>query len=73
MTRAEAIDTIVAIVLRGIEQRESLPARQAAEAAWYPGHELGSVEAIEAAIIQRRKEDAELIAEMDAAKVTAAS
>lgn len=58
MTRDEYIDGIAAAALRAIEHRESLPARQAAEAAWYPGHSLGSVEAIEAAIVQRRAEDA---------------
>jgi hypothetical protein len=58
VTRDEYIDGIAAALLRAVEQRDSLPARQAAEGAWYPGHPLGSIEAIEAAIIQRRAEDA---------------
>lgn len=62
MTRDEYLDGIAAAALRAIEHRESLPARQAAEDAWYPGHELGTVEAIEAEILQRRAEDAPLIA-----------
>lgn len=62
MTRDEYIDGIAAALLRAVALRESMPARQAAEAAWYPGHELGSVDAIEAAIRQRRAEDAPLIA-----------
>lgn len=57
VTRDEYIDGIAAALLRAVEQRDSLPARQAAEGAWYPGHPLGSVEAIEAAIVQRRAED----------------
>lgn len=62
MTRGEYIDSIATALLRAVEQRESLPARRAAEAAWYPGHPLGSVETIEAAIIQRRAEDAAFLA-----------
>jgi hypothetical protein len=59
------IDDISAALVRAVEKREDLPAREAAEAAWYPGHPLGTVDAIEAAIIRRRTEDAELIAHMD--------
>jgi hypothetical protein len=66
------IDDISAALVRAVEQREALPAREAAEAAWYPGHPLGTVDAIEAAIIRRRAEDAELIAHMDQAGRTAA-
>lgn len=67
MTRDQYIDGIAAALLRAVEQRESLPARQAAEGAWYPGHPLGTVDAIEAVIVQRRTEDAELIARIEAA------
>lgn len=40
-------------------ERDSLSPRKAAEAAWYPGHSLGTVEAIEALIIHQRAEAAE--------------
>jgi hypothetical protein len=56
-----AIDDFARAYIRAIEARESLPAREAAEAAWYPGHPDKTVEAIEARIIQRRAEDALLI------------
>lgn len=71
MTREQAVGTIAAIVIRSVGQRESLSPRQAAEAAWYPGHPLVTVEAIEARIIQRRAEDAQLISGMDVEKQAA--
>jgi hypothetical protein len=37
-------------------ERDALSPRAAAEAAWYPGHRLGTVEAIEALIIRQREE-----------------
>lgn len=37
-------------------ERDALSPREAAEAAWYPGHSLGTVEAIEALIIKQRCE-----------------
>lgn len=61
----EAVDTIVAIVTQAAEQRCALTARQAAEAAWYPGHSLVTVEAIEALINRHRAEDAQALAAMD--------
>ncbi|MEU8920026.1 hypothetical protein AB0D10_03685 [Kitasatospora sp. NPDC048545] len=36
------------------QERDTLTPRAAAEAAWYPGHRLGSVEAIEALILRQR-------------------
>jgi hypothetical protein len=42
--------------------RDALSPRQAAEAAYRPGHRLGSIDAIEALIIQQRRE-AELSAQ----------
>jgi hypothetical protein len=62
MTRDQYLDGIATAALQAVQQRESLSARQAAEGAWYPGHPLGTVEAIEAAIVQRRSEDAQFIA-----------
>lgn len=49
--------------MKAIEAREQLSAREAAEAAWYPGHPLKTVEAIEQKIRARRAEDAVLIAQ----------
>lgn len=37
------------------EERDARTPREAAEAAWYPSHRLGSVEAIEALIIRQRE------------------
>ena len=36
--------------------RDAMPPRELAEAVWFPRHPLGTVDAIEALIIQRRKE-----------------
>jgi hypothetical protein len=68
VTREQALDRAAKILIAGVALQASRTPRAAAEAAWYPGHRLGSVEAIEAVIIQRRKEDAELIARRNAAK-----
>jgi hypothetical protein len=59
-----AIDDFTHAYIRAVEAREALPPREAAEGAWYPGHPLGTVDAIEAEIIQRRAEDAQLIGQM---------
>jgi hypothetical protein len=37
-------------------ERDRLSPHDAAVAAWYPGHSLGTVEAIEALIIKQRRE-----------------
>lgn len=58
-----AIDDFAQAYVRAIEAREQLTAREAAEAAWHPGHPLGTVNAIEAKIRARRAEDAQLIAQ----------
>lgn len=71
VTREQAIDNAVRILIAGVALQASRSPREAAEAAWYPGHELGTVEAIEAEIVLMRAEDVELIAAMDAkAKTT---
>ncbi|MYT24587.1 hypothetical protein GTW69_30640, partial [Streptomyces sp. SID7760] len=41
-------------LISGVAERAAQSPRQAAEAAYYPGHPLGSVEAIEAEITRRR-------------------
>lgn len=56
-TREQVVADVAEAVARGVAQRAALEAqspRAAAEAAWYPGHRLGTVEAIEAEIIRRR-------------------
>ena len=58
-----AIDDFAQAYIRAIQDREQMTARQAAEAAWYPGHPLKTVDAIEAKIRARRAHDAQLIAQ----------
>ncbi|WP_406417927.1 hypothetical protein [Streptomyces sp. NBC_01614] len=57
-TRADAVRAAAAALLDAVAERASRTPREAAEAAWYPGHRLGSVEAIEAEIIRRRTAEA---------------
>jgi len=56
-TRTQAVRAAAQALLDAVAERASRTAREAAEAAWYPGHPLGSVEAIEAEIIRRRSGD----------------
>ena len=53
-TREECIAAAAAILIRAVGRRAAMTPREAAEAAYYPGHPLGTVEAIEAEIIRRR-------------------
>lgn len=55
--RAQAIRAAAAALLDAVAEQAARTPREAAEAAWYPGHRLGSVEAIEAEIIRRRAAD----------------
>jgi hypothetical protein len=55
--RAQAVRAAAAALLDAVAERASRTPREAAEAAWYPGHRLGSIEAIEAEIIRRRAID----------------
>lgn len=55
-TREEAIRRAALVLVEARADRDALSPRAAAEDAWYPGHYLGSVEAIEALIIQQRRE-----------------
>lgn len=52
--RARAIRAAAEALVDAVAVRASRTPREAAEAAYYPGHPLGSVEAIEAEIIRRR-------------------
>lgn len=61
-TRAEAIRAAAYVLVEARIARDSLSPRAAAEAAYYPGHRLGSVEAIEALIVSQRAEAARLAA-----------
>ena len=55
-TRQEAIRGAALILAEARAERDSLSAHDAAVAAWYRGHELQTVEAIEALIIKQRRE-----------------
>jgi len=53
-TRANAIDSAAEVFARARAERDQLSPRAAAEAAWYVGHRLKTVDAIEALITQLR-------------------
>lgn len=56
-TRQRAIRAAAESLVDAVAERASRTPREAAEAAYYPGHPLGPVEAIEAEIIRRRAVD----------------
>ncbi|WP_405674801.1 hypothetical protein OG292_02985 [Streptomyces sp. NBC_01511] len=58
MTRERAVQAAAAALFNAVAERASRTPHEAATAAYYPGHPLGSVDAIEAAIIQRREQEA---------------
>lgn len=58
-TREEAIRAANPVYAAARAHRDSLSPHDAAVEAWYPGHRLGTVEAIEEQIIRRRREAAE--------------
>lgn len=53
--RATAVGEAARVLVAAVALRASRSPREAAVAAYYPGHPLGSVEAIEAEIIRRRQ------------------
>lgn len=55
--RDRAIEAAASALVDAVMERASRTPREAAEAAWYPGHPLVSVEAIEAEIVRRRELD----------------
>ncbi|MEZ0090064.1 hypothetical protein [Streptacidiphilus sp. EB129] len=63
--RSQAIQRAAQILAETVRQQAEMTPRQQAEAAWYPGHPLGSIEAIEQAVIERRQRHASLIARRD--------
>ncbi|NJP71939.1 hypothetical protein [Streptomyces sp. C1-2] len=54
LIRARAVRAAADALVDAVAERAARTPREAAEAAYYPGHPLGSVEAIEAEIIRRR-------------------
>jgi hypothetical protein len=54
--RRAAIHAAALVLAEARAHRDSLSPREAAEEAWFPGHELGTVDAIEAGIIRQRAE-----------------
>jgi hypothetical protein len=55
-TREEAIRGAAFVLIEARAERDALGPRAAAEAAWYPGHRLQTVDAIEALIIEQRRQ-----------------
>lgn len=58
LIRTRAVQAAAAALVDAVAERAALTPREAAEAAYYPGHPLGSVDAIEAEIIRRREHEA---------------
>lgn len=54
LIRARAVRSAAEILVDAVAERAARTPREAAEAAYYPGHPLGSVDAIEAEITRRR-------------------
>ncbi|MFE2407014.1 hypothetical protein ACFXDE_01585 [Kitasatospora sp. NPDC059408] len=54
--RRQAIRAAGLVLAQARAERDALTPREAAEAAFYPGHRLGSIDAIEALIIRQRAE-----------------
>jgi len=65
--RDRAVRAAAEALVDAVAERASRTPREAAEAAWYPGHPLGSVEVIEAEIIRRRAAEAASAARIDRA------
>lgn len=65
ITREQALDNAAAILIDTVRQQAAMTPRQQAEGAWYPGHPLGSVDAIERSVIERRQRHAALLADRD--------
>ncbi|MDV6290276.1 hypothetical protein R2F25_30155 [Streptomyces sp. UP1A-1] len=54
LDRARAVRAAAEALVDAVAERAARTPREAAEAAYYPGHPLGSVAAIEAEIVRRR-------------------
>jgi hypothetical protein len=57
--KADAIHGAAIVLAEARAARDAKSPRAAAEAAYYPGHPLGTVEAIEALIIRQRNDAAQ--------------
>lgn len=57
IARPMAVRAAAQALIDAVAERAARTPRQAAEAAFYPGHPLGSVEAIEAEIVRRRADE----------------
>lgn len=57
IARPMAVRAAAQALIDAVAERAARTPRQAAEAAFYPGHPLGSVEAIEAEIVRRRADN----------------
>jgi hypothetical protein len=53
-TRQQAIAAAGQILAAARAERDALSPEEAAQAAWYPGHELGTIQAIRDLIIEQR-------------------
>jgi hypothetical protein len=62
ITREDAVRDAANALVNAVAERAARTPREAAEAAYYPGHPLGSVEAIEAEIVRRRRAQATTVA-----------
>lgn len=57
LTRTRAIQAAADVLVDAVTERAGRTPREAAEAAYYPGHPLGTVDAIEAEITRRREQE----------------
>lgn len=67
ISRERAIRAAAEALVDAVAERAARTPREAAEAAYYPGHPLGSVEAIEAEIIARREQESAQSADLSRA------
>lgn len=67
ISRDRAIRAAAEALVDAVAERAARTPRQAAEAAYYPGHPLGSVAAIEAEIIARREAESAHAADLSRA------
>lgn len=71
-TYEEAVRAAGRVLAVARAERDALSPQQAAKAAWYPGHRLGTVEAIETLIISQREQALAALEDQRAAQPLAA-
>lgn len=69
--REQAIANAARILVQAVRMQAAMTPREQAEGAWYPGHPLGTVEAVEQAVIERRARHTAILAARDAEKARA--